>query len=144
NGVTTLVNCPRLGITKSYVPSPPNGPLTPLTIGQTVEFDIVVTNSGTAPAAGVTVKDTIPAGFSFAGASASQGSCPPPVGGVVTCNLGTLSNVAPGNTATVKLFLTIASCTPGPNTATVTSTTEQPGIPAGTATASAPATLPLI
>ena len=67
--------------------------------GDTVVFDITVTNNGGAQATNVSLTDSIPAGFTLTGDAATQGTY---VGGVWT--IGTLNN---GDTATLTLTGTI-------------------------------------
>ena len=94
----------------------------PYGTGQTITYNIVVTNGGVVPANNVSVTDTLPAGTALLSAVASQGSC----GGApaITCSLGTL---AAGGSATVTLQLTLPS-TPGnvANTANVSTSNPDP------------------
>lgn len=62
---------------------------------------LTVRNNGVADATGVKLVDTVPAsGLSSISATASQGSCGLPAGGVITCDLG---NIANGASATVTV-----------------------------------------
>ena len=92
----------------------------PVAPGGIVAFTIVVGNTGGVPALGVMVSDPLPPGTTFVSCGASQGSCSPPSGGVVTASLGTL---APGATATVTISVQ-APAAPATltNTATATAT----------------------
>ncbi len=67
------------------------------TTGETVTFTITLANRGPDPATGTTVRDSLPAGLVFSGATASTGSYDPLWG---TWDIGTLD---PGETATLDL-----------------------------------------
>jgi uncharacterized repeat protein (TIGR01451 family) len=56
---TVTVQCPNIAVTKTA------NPVGPVSAGTNIGFDIVVTNSGPGTATGVTVTDTLPAGFSW-------------------------------------------------------------------------------
>lgn len=66
------------------------------------EFTLTVTNKGPQDAAGAQLVDTLPGGVVFSNATSSVGSCTN-VGGVLTCDFGTL---ATGATATVNVVVT--------------------------------------
>jgi len=80
----------------------------PVLLGAPLTYTVVVTNAGPAPATGVALADTLPAGADLHSVVASQGSC---LGtGTVTCALGTLARgtqltvtfvVAPTATGTI-------------------------------------------
>lgn len=55
--------------------------------GGQVTYTIVVTNNGPGPASGVVITDTLPSGTSFVSAAGCTNSS-----GVVTCNIGSLTN----------------------------------------------------
>lgn len=103
-----------LSITKTAAPGPYG-------TGQALTYTIVVTNSGPAAAAGVTVTDVLPAGTTFQ-SSTPAGACSGTT--TITCNAGTLAN---GASATFTLTITLPS-TPGPvtNTATVSASPANP------------------
>ncbi|HEX5077086.1 MAG TPA: hypothetical protein VFW03_28005 [Gemmatimonadaceae bacterium] len=63
---SVTVQCPNISITKTA------NPAGPVTVGNNIGFDIVVSNSGPGTASGVTVTDTLPAGFSW---TENSGSC---------------------------------------------------------------------
>ena len=98
-------------------------------VGVPMILTLTVSNSGRDAATSLTLTDTLPAGFSFGSAGASQGSCGQ-ASGVVTCNLGTLASDA---TATVTI--TGLPSTPGSkaNTASVTGSQTDP-VPANNTT----------
>ncbi len=87
-------------------------------------FTLVVTNKGPEDATGARLVDTLPSGVVVDSATSSVGSCTN-VGGVVTCDFGTLAN---GATATVSIvvaptnFPVAAVC----DTATVTNSLVDP------------------
>ena len=64
----------------------------PVRVGAPLTYTVSVTNTGPAPATGVMLVDTLPAGVSFRTATATQGSCLGTV--TVTCNLGGLASGA--------------------------------------------------
>ncbi len=94
------------------------------TPGEQLVYTLSVNNAGPDTAANVVVVDTVPAGTTFASASATVGTCSESAG-TVTCNLG---DVAMGDTPTVTLNVTIGSATAGvlTNTATVSTDTNDP------------------
>ena len=100
-----------------------------------ITYTLTVSNSGPQNATNVTLTDTLPAGVTFVSATPSQGTCPAPVAGVLTCALGTINNganatvtvvVAPtaagslNNVASVSA--TQGDATPGNNTASASTT----------------------
>ncbi len=88
----------------------------PILVGQTLTYTLTVTNNGPDKATGVVLTDTLPAGVLFGSATPSQGSCSHSAG-VVTCNLGSLNNLA---SATVTITVTPTTAGVKTNTATVT------------------------
>ncbi len=76
-----------------------NGPTGPISIGDILAYDLVVTNNGPGIAQNVSLRDFLPAGTSFVSAVSSQGSCSEQ-DGVVTCDLGILAD---GESATVDI-----------------------------------------
>lgn len=73
----------------------------PLRVGMNLTYTVTVRNIGDDNAQNVMLRDALPAGATFVGASSSQGSCGLS-GGVVICSLGGF-NV--GGTATVRIVL---------------------------------------
>jgi uncharacterized repeat protein (TIGR01451 family) len=84
-----------LAVTKSASPSP-------VTVGQTVTYTIVVTNNGPDAATGVSAVDTLPAGVAFSSASAGCME----VAGIVTCDVG---NLASGAMQMIQVMVTAPS-----------------------------------
>lgn len=107
--------------------------------GSPLTYTLEVTNGGPREASGVIVRDRLPGGAAFNGASASQGSCAES-GGEVTCTLGRLTN---GAGATVTIDVTAPS-RPGAmtNTASVTGHLVDPDTSDNTATATTRVTGP--
>ena len=60
-------------------------------VGQSLTYLATVTNNGPSAAPGVTLSDALPAGLSFIGATASNGTTPTNSGNNVTAALGTLN-----------------------------------------------------
>jgi uncharacterized repeat protein (TIGR01451 family) len=96
-----------LGVTKSVDDSTPN-------VGETVTFTVRVTNAGPFTATGVTLADVLPAGLTFVSAAASEGSYDAATG------VWTVGAVTTGTPQTLTIKATVASLTPGANTATIT------------------------
>lgn len=113
---TVILTGTNLSVSQADTPDPVN-------VGNPLNYQIVVSNSGPEPATGVTLLDTLPGGVTFQSASATQGSCSES-GGTVTCLLGAL---APGASATVNVTV-IAPVTVGTitNIATVSGNETDP------------------
>lgn len=67
----------------------------PITLGsgQNINYTIIVNNDGPSSATGVVLTNTLPAGVDFVSVTTTSGSCSHS-GGVVTCNLGNVSDTA--------------------------------------------------
>ena len=89
------------------------------TAGDALAYTILVTNTGPSDAANVTVSETLPAGFTLALVTPSQGGCV-----AFPCNLGTI--VAGGN-ASIYLYGTVSTSVTGTLTNTVAVTSTTPG-----------------
>jgi uncharacterized repeat protein (TIGR01451 family) len=113
NGGTTGVVSADMSITKT--PSVPAA-----APGQTFDYTLVVRNNGPNTATGVTVADTLPAGFSLITATSTQGTCTGTT--VVSCTVGTMLN---GAIVTITLHGTAGSGSLA-NTATVTANETDP------------------
>ncbi|MBI1741721.1 DUF11 domain-containing protein [Candidatus Acetothermia bacterium] len=87
----------------------------PVIVGNNVTYTVTVTNNGPGTATGVTATDTLPPGVTFVSATPSQGSCSQ-AAGVVTCNLGTLTN---GSSATITIVITTSAAGMITNTVSV-------------------------
>jgi uncharacterized repeat protein (TIGR01451 family) len=112
-----------LGVTKS-------GPDT-VTAGANITYTITVINSGPDPAASTTLSDTLPATMTFVSLSSPTGwSCLTPAvgaGGAVTCTHPSLA-ITSGDVFTLVVNVT-TDVSPGTfftNTATISSTTQDP------------------
>ena len=125
--VVTRVGAPGEADVEVEKSSPPISIVT----GENVTYTIVVRNAGPATATGVTLTDTLPAGFTLVSATPSQGSCSDTI-----CSLGTL---APATSATVTLVATTSATGVFVNTATVVAAEPDP-IPANN-TATQPTTV---
>jgi uncharacterized repeat protein (TIGR01451 family) len=101
--------------------------------GQTVTYTITVTNQGPGPTTGVRVVDTIPAGFTVTGTTATRGPCSQS-GAEVRCDLGTVSV---GTPETITVTGTVSQSATGQlsNTATATADQTDPQTANNTATA---------
>jgi len=97
-----------LAIVKTATPSPT------VSDGDTLTYNLAVTNNGPANANNVTVTDVLPSDVTWLQETTTVGTCSE-AGGTVTCLLGTMAN---GATATVTI-LTLAGA---PGTATNTAT----------------------
>ncbi len=110
----TVVPAADLSIAKTDSPDP-------VTVGKDLTYSLLVTNHGPQDAAGVTVTDALPAGATFVSSSTTAGSCSGTA--TVACTIGTLAN---GASATVTIVVTPGSVGQLSNTATVSSTTDDP------------------
>lgn len=95
----------------------------PARIGQQITYTVSVSNAGPQNAQGVSLTDDLPAGATFESATPDQGSCDPPSGGTVTCNLNT---IADDDTVEVAIIVTHTSSGTKTNQATVSSITNDP------------------
>ena len=109
--VTTVVEANAdLTVALTSIPKTPN-------VNSTLLYFVAVTNRGPNSASGITVTNILPAGVAFVSAGASQGSGCVESGGVVICDLGTLSA---GASATAVITVTTpAAVTPLTDTAYV-------------------------
>ncbi|MFY2765495.1 hypothetical protein, partial [Arenimonas sp. MALMAid1274] len=89
-------------------------------VGENVTFTLTVSNAGPSAAAGVSVNDLLPAGYTFVSSAASTG----------TYNSGTgvwaIGGLANGASATLDILATVNAAGPYDNTASVTATTADP------------------
>ncbi len=113
NGGTTGTPSADLGIVKTAP--------TPLLEQSQFDYTLVVTNHGPSTATGVVVTDPLPANFTLATATPTQGSCSGTT--TVTCNLGTIPN---GATATIVIHGTGHVAGTMTNTATVSGNETDP------------------
>lgn len=91
-----------LSITKAADPNP-------VVAGQTVRYDLTVSNSGPSPAENVTVYDALPAGLTLFGLTPEQGSCVTGTPGnpddQLICGLGTVN---PGESVGIAIVARVA------------------------------------
>jgi len=106
-----------LSITKTDSPDP-------AIVGNNLTYAIAVHNYGPDTATNVVVTDTLPPNVTFGTATPSQGSCSGT--STITCNLGTLSNGADATVQIVVTPLVAALGTDLSNTATVSSSVNEP------------------
>jgi len=97
-----------------------NGPQSAAT-GSTITYTLTATNLGPNTATGVTVTDTLPAGFTFVSATPSNICSPAGQPVVVTCNVGSLAN---GSNAIITIQASIPATASG--TATDTAVVSVP------------------
>lgn len=83
-------------------------------VGDTVRFALTVTNAGPATAVAVEIRDQLPAGLSWVGASASGGSYDAATG------IWTPGSIAPAASATLEIVARVTQAGTLVNTATVT------------------------
>jgi uncharacterized repeat protein (TIGR01451 family) len=88
-------------------------------VGQNVVFTLLASNGGPSGATGVTVSDNLPSGYTFVGASASQGSYSNGTG------LWTVGGLANGASATLRITATVNASGVYTNYAQV-ATSDQP------------------
>jgi uncharacterized repeat protein (TIGR01451 family) len=97
----------------------------PLDVGENLSWTLTLDNLGPNTTTGVSLHDSLPAGFTLESVTPSQGLCVPSVS-AVDCTFGT---VAPGTTITVVLAGRPAASASGSllvNTATASSSTADP------------------
>ena len=119
----TPVPTPDLSVSKADAPDPVKS-------GKQLTYTIVVTNSGTSPATGVTVRDQLPARLHFNSVTTTQGTCtrsttkkPKTKGGTVTCSVGDLGA---GGSATITILTKATKPVTLSNTATATASNVTP------------------
>ena len=117
---TTVSPAADLSVTKA-------DSLDPVPLGTTVTYTLNVSNRGPSTGVDVILTDTLPGGVSFVSVSAGCGE----VGGIVTCNLGTLGS---GDSANVSIVVRPTAVNTITNTATVTSGVADPRPEDNTAT----------
>ena len=117
SGTSNTVNVPvgyaNVTVVKSIDASTPG----PYEVGSTLTYDVTASSdAGSTSATDVTLSDVLPAGVSYV--SSSSSACTPTnTAGTVTC---TVSGLAIGATATLKITVTITAGVVGPNSATWT------------------------
>ncbi len=92
--MTTVNAVAELTVTNTDAPDPVN-------VGANVTYTVTVSNAGPNNASNVMLSDTLPANSAFVSAMPSQGMCPAPAGGILTCNLGGLASGANANVMVV-------------------------------------------
>jgi uncharacterized repeat protein (TIGR01451 family) len=113
----------------------------PVSAGANLTYALTVANTGPSVASGVVVTNLLPAGATFVLATLSQGSCTQ-AGGVVTCNLGTISG---GANALINIVVNpMTAGTTITNLATVSRAEVDPYLGNNTASATTAVTTPAI
>ena len=132
---SVTILCPDLAITKT-----PN-PVGPVTVGNNIGFVIEVKNNGPGAASGVTVTDTLPAGFSW---TENSGSCAIGDGAlgekILSCTVATLADDATF-TVTVTTPTVAANCAVISNVAWADATNDDPVSDDGSVTVVCPPNL---
>jgi len=96
---TTVVTNPSHDLLINKTDSPD-----PVAVGDNVTYTVRATNNGPSYATAVQVVDTLPSTrLSFVSATPSAGSCSPPVGNVLTCDLG---DIPTGANRTISVVMT--------------------------------------
>lgn len=93
-----------------------------VSFGSNFTITVVVTNQGPSIASGVTVTDTLPAGYGFVSATSTRGTCTF-LNGVVTCPIGALTN---GTAVTITIIATASVNGLSENRAQITLTENDP------------------
>ena len=89
--------------------------------GRNLTYTLTVTNNGPDPASDVVVVDTLPGTVTFVSANSSQGTCAH-LTGVVTCNVGSMTN---GAVVTITIVVRPTQAGVITNVASVTASTEE-------------------
>ena len=123
----TPVASADLAIVKSVSNANPN-------VGDSITFTLTVTNNGPSAAAGVSVADLLPAGYAYVSDN-SAGAYVPGTGA------WTIGNLASGASTALNILVTVNAAGPYANTATVSSTTNDPN-PGNNTSTSTPGPIP--
>ena len=122
----TVHNKADLAVTKSVSSTSPYFPATGIEVGDSLTYTVTLTNKGPYDAKSVVLSDSAPAGVTFTGCTASGGTC---VWSASSASLS-LSSFTNASVATLtiqaKLNFGVADGSTITNTASVTSTTNDP------------------
>ncbi|MFQ5900770.1 MAG: DUF11 domain-containing protein [Thermodesulfobacteriota bacterium] len=113
--IVTALPAADLSVTKTDSPDP-------AVVGNNITYTVTITNNGPDDATGVTLTDTLPGSVTFISATPDQGSCSE-AGGIVTCNIGAMTN---GASVTVTIVVTPITAGTITNTADVTANETDP------------------
>ena len=123
---TSLDTSAHLSIVKTASPDP-------VGVNEALTYTLAVANDGPSDARNVHVSDPLPAGLIFGSVDTTQGGCSESAG-TVDCDLGTLAGDDDA-TVTIHVTPTLPDVGSISNTATVSSTTSDPGPANDTSTA---------
>ncbi len=129
--VVANANSADMAIAKTGAPNP-------VTEGTPLTYTLTATNNGPATATNVIVQDAVPSSMTYLNSTTSQGSCVE-AGGTVTCQLGSMANLA---TATITIVVIPNAAGQISNTATVTADQTDPLLTNNTSTWTETVTMP--
>lgn len=130
SATTTIVSSADLSIAKT-------GPSS-VAQGATFSYTLAVHAGGPLNSTGITVTDTLPLGVTYVSVTTSAGSCSQS-GGIVTCNITSLSN---GSNATITITVTAGSPAIVTNTAVAAGNEPDPNIANNTSSVTTTITYP--
>lgn len=103
-----LTNAPAVNYALRSLPKNPHVTMTlnafpqPVRVGQDLKFTVNLGNTGTFPAAGISLSETLPAQSTLISCTTSQGICKAPANGKITVGVGLIN---PGATVTIDLLI---------------------------------------
>jgi uncharacterized repeat protein (TIGR01451 family) len=122
----TIHNKADLAVTKSVSSTSPYWPATGIEVGDSLTYTVALTNKGPYDAKSVVLSDSAPAGVTFTGCSASVGTCVWSASSA-SLSLASFTNASVATlTIQAKLNFGVADGSTVTNTASVTSTTNDP------------------
>jgi uncharacterized repeat protein (TIGR01451 family) len=122
----TVHNLADLAVAKSVSSTSPYWPATGIEVGDPLTYTVTLTNKGPYDAESVVLSDSAPAGVTFTGCTASVGTCVWSASSA-SLSLSSLTNASVATlTISAKLNFGVADGSTITNTASVTSTTNDP------------------